>query len=417
MGTGDRNLRVLLCWGYHRAGWIQPFEQLRDRFDVHYLFHRTQDEEEGCLTDAPRSYWRDFRSADEVIEALRPDRIVFMALDGAWAIALNVVARRRGIPTFIVQHGHFDHLSELRGGPAQVPITATLHQGSPFPAVRFAAASFGVLGVPTLFRVLRLMLSARRRGVMNAMVHHRFEGRMPFRYVALSPESAELHTRVDGVDADRIVCIGIPEYDRLYQQVGGQPPPDGPILLLDSPNAENRWRDTTASVTEKTTFLRSLDRIAQAEQRPLRVKLHPENYEAAWLPELQAGVYLKDVDLVQELDAATVCVGFDSTLLIPAVWLRPTILVELRPSLLAAVARETGAATVLRSLGEIDGSTLEKARRSFPDSEPRRAEFSRRLATATSGTAVETLGSVLSQGHAVSGPQGRGRVEEAREQG
>jgi hypothetical protein len=391
------DLRLLLCWGYHRAGWIQPFENLRETFDVHYLFHRTRDEEEGCLTDAPRWYWMDFGNADDLIDVVQPDRIVFMALDGAWVIALNSAARRRGIPTFIVQHGHFDHQSDLQASVSLSPVAA-LSRGNPLPALRFAAASFGFRRFRTLLRVLRLMQSARREGAPEAMSKHVFEERLPDVYVALSPESAKLHLLVDGVSEDRIACIGIPEYDSIYRQVSMRIPDHGSLLLLDSPNSENRWDSTTMSIDEKAGFLRSLDVLAEGMDRQLRVKLHPETYTAAWLPVLRAGVYLRDADLIRELEGASVCVGFDSTLLIPAVWLRPTVMVALRPSVLASVASETGAALVVSSVDGVSNEVLTEALARHGAAEAKRAEFSRRLATTTNGTAVEALGRILRLG-------------------
>jgi hypothetical protein len=391
------DLRLLLCWGYHRAGWIQPFENLRETFDVHYLFHRTRDEEEGCLTDAPRWYWMDFGNADDLIDVVQPDRIVFMALDGAWVIALNSAARRRGIPTFIVQHGHFDHQSDLQASVSLSPVAA-LSRGNPLPALRFAAASFGFRRFRTLLRVLRLMQSARREGAPEAMSKHVFEERLPDVYVALSPESAKLHLLVDGVSEDRIACIGIPEYDSIYRQVSMRIPDHGSLLLLDSPNSENRWDSTTMSIDEKAGFLRSLDVLAEGMDRQLRVKLHPETYTAAWLPVLRAGVYLRDADLIRELEGASACVGFDSTLLIPAVWLRPTVMVALRPSVLASVASETGAALVVSSVDGVSNEVLTEALARHGAAEAKRAEFSRRLATTTNGTAVEALGRILTLG-------------------
>jgi hypothetical protein len=391
------DLRLLLCWGYHRAGWIQPFEMLRETFEVHYLFHRTRDEEAGCLTDARRWYWMDFGSADELIDFVRPDRIVFMALDGAWVIALNAAARRRGIPTFIVQHGHFDRLSDLEANVSLGPMAA-LSRGNPLPALRFAAASFGFRRVSSLVRVLRLMQSARREGAALAMSKHCFEERMPDVYVALSPESAGLHVLVDGVSEERIACIGIPEYDSIYRNVSMNVPVRGSLLLLDSPNSENRWGSTTMSIEEKVGFLRSLDVLAERMDRPLRVKLHPETYDAAWLPALQAGVYLRDADLIRELEAASVCLGFDSTLLIPAVWLRPTIMVALRPSVLASVASETGAAIVMSGVDDVSEAVVTEALAQHGATEAKRAEFSRRLATTTNGRAVEALDRVLRLG-------------------
>ena len=358
---------------------------------MHYLFHRTPGEEEGCQTDAPRHYWMDFADAAAVIDAIRPDRLLFMALDGAWAIALNAVARRRGIPTFVLGHGHLDADAE------NVPLTVkgSLAQGSPLPAVRFVHRSLGMGRLLATMRTMRFMADARRIGEREAMHRHRFEERMPKYYVALSPDNAEVYRRRDQAPATRVACIGLPEHDRLFGRVPPGNPAEGAVLLVDSPTAENRWDETTTTIDEKVAFLRSLDQAAGALGRPLRVKLHPETYQAGWLPNLAHGTYLRDADLVAEFETAAICVGFDSTLMIPAVWLRPTVLIRLRPYSVIDIAAETGAAVVASSMEAVDAELLESARLLFCDSTEGRKAYSRRLAFKTDGHAIDRLRSVI----------------------
>jgi hypothetical protein len=389
--------RLLLCWGYHRAGWIRPFEKLRDQFDVHYLFHRSRDEEEGSLTDAPRYYWLDFKDAASVIERIRPDRIVFMALDGAWVIALNAEARRRGVPTFIVQHGHLNPAGEGGGSRGARAVSQPMQGGSPLAAVRFAGRSFGLPGGLRLARTLRFMTDARRTTSHDAMRRHVFLDRLPDHYVAMSPESAQVHLQLDGAPLNRVACIGVPEYDDIFCSVPLAIPRAGPVLLLDSPNAENRWNATTTTVREKVAFLKSLDSAVARTGRRLRIKLHPETYRADWVPDLPHGTYLRDADLVEEFTRAAICVGFDSTLMVPAVWLRPTVLVRLRPSQIIDVAAQSGAACIVHSLDAIDEEVLASSPGRFAGTGHGRQAYVRRLAYRPDGCANERLREVLSE--------------------
>ena len=391
MSTDKSRLRVLLCWGYHRAGWIEPFERLRDRFEVSYLFYRTAEEEEACLTDAPRYYWKQFASGQNVLDTVKPDRIVFMALDGAWSIALNAAARRRQIPTLIVQHGHLESESDAQ----RVGTVSALAEGSPLPALRFAARSFGLRNAADLPRLVRFMSDARRHSARAAMPRHRFRARMPDRYVALSPESAGAIQRLDGANESQIACIGIPEFDELFRSVSPAAPENGSVLLLDSPNAENRWNVTTMTVERKIGLLKELHAAASAWGSTLRVKLHPETYGAEWLPHLKHGAYLRDADLVREFKEASVCIGFDSTLMIPAVWLRPTILLRHRPSRIADLACETGAAVVLTRGQEVQRDQLRSASQHYARSGVQRGDYIARLAFRSDGRAVDRLAEAL----------------------
>jgi hypothetical protein len=291
-------------------------------------------------------------------------------------------------------------------------VSQALYDGSPVAAVRFVARSYGLTGGLRLVRTLRFMMDARRTTARDAMRRHVFTDRLPDHYVALSPESAQVHLQLDGVPPDRVACIGLPEYDEIFRSVPAAVPCDGPVLLLDSPNAENRWNATTTTIQKKIAFLQALDVVVASMGRQLRVKLHPETYRAEWLPDLVNGAYLRDANLVEEFTRAAICVGFDSTLMVPAVWLRPTVLVRLRPSRIIDVAAATRSACVVDSIEDIDGEVLDSARVRFAQTNHERQAFVRRLAYRPDGRANERLREVLTApGSAMSryslAPQGR----------
>jgi hypothetical protein len=385
--------RVLLCWGYHRAGWVQPFEDLRSRFDFTYLFFRTPEEEEGSFTEAPRRFWSQYRNAQAILDDVQPDSIVFMALDGAWSIALNAIARDRGVRTLIVQHGHLEAFI----GEQQLTTAAALSKGSPLPALRFAVSSLRLRRPRSLYRLIRFLSEARRRGPRTAMVRHRFAERMPDHYVALSPESARVHVDLDGAENTDISCIGLAEYDAIFRDVISEVPANGPVLLIDSPNADNRWGATTTTIAEKKVFLTELGLAAAESGRALRVKLHPENYAAGWLPDIAGCTYLRDVNVAEELSSAGVCIGFDSTLMIPAVFLRPAILLRLRSYRIVDLASDLHAALVLESIRDFGADALKQAELTFVQTSEARHEFVRRLAYSADGRAVERLAETLMQ--------------------
>ena len=56
------------------------------------------------------------------------------------------------------------------------------------------------------------------------------------------------------------------------------------VLLIDSPNAENRYGVTTTTIEEKARFFTDLSVRLEQRGYPLMVKLHPETYGATWLP-------------------------------------------------------------------------------------------------------------------------------------
>lgn len=360
MPSPTKRSRVLLCWGYYRKGWIAPFEELNGELDFHYLFHLTKDEEERSYTQQPRHYWNDFRSAQEVLDEIEPDSVVFMSLSGLRVIALNMVARRRGIPTFVFQHGYFrslaDYLSLPSGPPARVHGTKSVKSGSSaLQAIAFMLRSNGARQPLETARAISMVLMAREAGYYRSQLRFRFRGRMPDRYITYSQETSEIHRQLDGAKVSSITPIGIPEFDPIFRLLASSNAERArTVLLIDSPNAENRYGVTTTTPKKKATFLEELAaRLAERGCR-LVVKLHPETFAATWLPAADNLEYVRDEAVGPLIQQARACLGFDSTLTIPAVIARPTMLFAEVESGLTKKARELGVATVVKGVDYSD---------------------------------------------------------------
>jgi len=396
----ERRPRVLLCWGYYRKGWIAPFEQLNREFDFHYLFHLSREEEECSHTNRPRHYWNDFQTAEEALDTIKPDRLVFMSLSGLRPIALNMAARRRAIPTFVIQHGYFRTLENYLSLPTSRTNTAaqtkvSTQASSPSRAVRFMLRSNGLEEPMDSMRAIAMLLHSRRSGYYRSQLRFRFRGRMPDRYITYSEATSEIHRQLDDAPCSSIIPIGIPEFDPIFRLLASSHGDEGDtVLLIDSPNAENRYGVTTTTIEDKARFLAGLSGRLEARGYSLTVKLHPETYGAGWLPLAPNIEYVQDRDVGPLIRGAHACLGFDSTLVIPAIIGRPTMLFELGESTLIRDARESGLAIVVRGL-ECSDDQLD----ALLDAEERPAEqlerFSRRFAHSADGKATERLASAL----------------------
>lgn len=395
----EQRLKVLLCWGYHRRGWVAPFEQLDGEFDFHYLFHLGKEEEECSYTHRPRHYWDDFRNAQEVLEEILPDRLVFMSLSGLRPIALNMVARRRGIPTFIFQHGYFRSLENyLSLGASRFRVAAptrTSTRSSAPAALRFLMRSTFLQDPIESLQAIAMLLEARRAGYYQSQLRFRFHGRMPDRYITYSEATSEIHRQLDRARSSSIIPVGIPEFDPIFRRLANsEPRGDKHVLLIDSPTAENRYGVTTTSIDIKARFLTDLSQRLRDRGYPLIVKLHPETYEADWLPDSAGIEYVRDGDIGSLIQDARACMGFDSTLVIPAIIARPAMLFELSESTLMNSARELEVAIVVRGLecSDIELDALLEGQERPP--EPVR-EFTKRFAHSADGFATQRLARVL----------------------
>jgi hypothetical protein len=394
-----RRPRVLLCWGYYRKGWIAPFEQLGDELDFDYIFYLSKEDEEASYTERPRHYWNDFRSAQQIIDELAPDRVVFMSLSGLRPIALNMAARRRGIPTFILQHGYFrsleNYLALAASSQATAPTNVSRQTSSPLRAVRFLMSSHFLREPLECLRALAMLAMSRRKSHYHSQLQFRFRGRMPDWYITYSESTSEIHRQLDGAEDGAIIPIGIPEFDPIFRRVAqAERAPGDSVLLIDSPTAENRYGVTSMTVDQKVRFLEELSSRLAARGRRLVVKLHPETYEAEWLPSSANTTYVRDADVASLIAQAGACLGFDSTLMIPAVIVRPTMLFELCESTLTEDARRLGVATVVRGL-EYTDEQLDSVIGGGERPEANIEAFTRSFAHAADGRATERLAAAI----------------------
>jgi hypothetical protein len=354
--------RILLCWGYYRAGWIEPFERLKAEFDFTYIFYRSEDEEEGRLTDEPVLYWDDYSDAYKLLDAARPDKIVFMSLTSGYPIALNLAAHRRGIPTYILQHGAFGTYADNRAFEVQYS-TLRKTQGtgnSSTSTVRstsmgFVARTLRPRDVLTIPKMAMFFLLLRRWGHNVACRYTRFRQRIPTGYICFSQRSAIIHRELDHARFDQIHLIGIPEYDRFFHAGTA---PDDPVrenapyyLLIDQPLAENRWGETPVTRQEMIRFFGKLNAYCKSRQHRLKIKLHPESYNCEWLPKDENMEWIKDADVAGLVRGAEGCFGTTSSLLLPAAVLKPLCLFEVMSSSLLADLSKRGLAVVLDFFG------------------------------------------------------------------
>jgi hypothetical protein len=307
-------------------------------------------------TNQPRHYWNEFSTAQQILDRIKPDRLVFMGLSGLRTIALNMAARRRRIPTFILQHGYFrsldDYLSLFASQSKTVAeVKTTTHASSAWQAVRFMLRSNITEEPIDSLRAVAMLLALRRTDYYRSHLRFRFRGRMPDRYITYSEATAKIHRQLDHASSSSIIPVGIPEFDPIFRLLASSKGDRKKnVLLIDSPNAENRYGVTPTSIERKVRFLNDLSVRLERQGYPLVVKLHPETYGATWLPSPGNIRYVRDHDVGPLIQEAHACLGFDSTLVIPAIIARPTMLFELCESNLTINAREFKVAIVVRGL-------------------------------------------------------------------
>ncbi len=332
---------ILLCWGYTRGGWVEPFEKLKEHFNFVYLYYISEPQKDIRFTTSHVIYWGDFDSPMAILERLKPEKVIFMGICSGYSIALNIACRAAGVTTYICQHGIAQNYqvyrkveksskkfrTQIDKNNLQQPRDIKTKGSS----VKFITSVLSKITVTEIAKLFLFLLILQREGKFLAARLLRFRSRMPDYYICYSEKNAEIYFTLDKANPDKFFYIGTPEYDKIFTNTSASSPfAFKYYLLIDQPLASNQYFSVGISTGQMNGFYQKLADFCSNKGSKLVVKLHPENYNDTWLVKNPNIVYVKDdKDIVDLIKGAEGCFGTFSTLLIPAIYFKPTIIFRL----------------------------------------------------------------------------------------
>jgi CDP-glycerol glycerophosphotransferase (TagB/SpsB family) len=332
--------RVLLCWGYYRKGWIEVFEKLNPHFEFHYLFWLGKEMERESYTDCQKHYWEDFTSGQDVLKKLRPAKVVFMGVNNLVSIGLQFACTRKKIPTYVMQHGLFhdlrtnvyldEQMAKNRIEAKEYTTTKKIYKWR-FLQLFFILRSMGLRHVAWFPKLFRWQLDERRMLHLLALAKHRYPFRQADNYIVYTRFNGLFFKEIDGIGEDKMIPVGVPEFDKFFSNPDIQHARNrasGYNLLIDSALTYNEVFKTHGIITQESynDFISKINEASQKEGKKLVIKLHPFSYQNEKFVQHPNINYLKDEDVVELVLGADHIFGFDSTLMLIAMYLKPTIL-------------------------------------------------------------------------------------------
>jgi hypothetical protein len=284
-------------------------------------------------------FWDEFRSANALLDELRPDKVVFFFITSLNQVALKIAAQQRGIPTFHLEHGFRQRFADSAEGFAMeldnrrrfnVP---KLRRELPH-IIRnhaFFVRSLPSVRPPQRQQLFRYGLTAYTRGLSIDVLAKHGRLRQPDRYIAYSPEIFEFHRELDAVtpeDMQRVTYIGLPQFDPYCNLPPAEIDPRNVILIDHQWHGSNFFGWTLAFRHE---WVRQIDEIIRALGLRLFVKQHPGDTSNAWAPYVaKGGVEIVDHErLRQVLPSTQIVLGNFSTMQLPLSGLSHTALITL----------------------------------------------------------------------------------------
>jgi hypothetical protein len=347
--------KILVIWPTHREDWIFPFKKLSADFEFIFLSGISADDykENYVKGFATTIHWSSFDSAQEILENIMPCKIIFMSVESGLNIALNIVAKQKGIPTYLLQHGIYTNYKDYRNREKiwkkkDLVVKNNLAKSKTgFNSFKWINNSLKALQKVWLLPIVIYIKASQRVGAYWAAKHFSFEGKRPLTYICFSPYNSTIHKEVDKIGEQRIEYIGSPELVNYLIEENNLIQEDF-YLHIDQAFSYNSFGEETVSKEEMIKFYMNLNEFCLSKNAKLYIKLHPESFNSNWLPKHENIVYLRKVDNFNlYIQSAIGCFGFYSTMVIPAVYWKPTILFNIFYSGLQEALNDIGHVKIL----------------------------------------------------------------------
>jgi hypothetical protein len=401
--------KILFIGDYCRTDYLRMLDKSRDAMGFWFLYFASQDEEQNknYLEYGKAIYWSDYKSAQELLKAISPHKVVFLYLDTYHAVVLNITCKAAGIFTYHLEHGmradyaiayddaispklftkpsgKISNLSKLlyRLGDlvkAKLFLKNSIRQFSGEDAA-FAEEYVKVRGKYSYLKTFELLPSLKR--IANC-------------YISFSPKVYQVHQVHDHLSAtQKVHFIGVPYFDALA--TAKYTTPQRAILFIDQPLAEKGLLQWTPEY--KCTFVAEFASITSCCNYKLYVKLHPAQNIGLWkqAPNVE---FIDDNQLLEIYGSIPLVIGFYSTYLMPLATLEHTTLITLEnhPAGKLDVSKpfiDAGVAHPIYNLKELSGA-LENVDQLHRQQLPHKNKFEKEWLFKFDGKAGERLRDIL----------------------
>jgi len=352
---------ILLVWNYNRPDWIQPFISLKDNFRFVFLskFYKEEEIATAKALNIPIIYWTDFGSAGAILDKVKPDVILFMSVINFTDIILNYTAQKRKIRTVILQHGLFFDQKTYKENVRSLRERNALVKGRVFVRKRLMqwkiryiiSAVFQGFGFYSTIRLLQYLYDKSRTTDIEALERNRFIEREPNFLLVFTLHNAAVYHERDGLPYNKMKAIGNPFIDAHFQEHTNRKLPfENFILLIDTIlYLENSPKKGFGfSKSDAVDVYIKILQYAKVRGKHLVIKLHPFAYNQRPILDDPSVTYIKgEFEATELIKKADSIISFPSTLILPALYYKPVLILNFMKNDFIELLKETKIARVV----------------------------------------------------------------------
>jgi|GEM_PF-2988920 len=324
--------RILLCWGYNRKNWIDFFESLNSDFEFVYLFYMYPDEETNVYTENRRIFYTQFSTPKKLLNEIKPDKVVFMGLDGLQVMALNIQCKKTGIPTFFMAHGSatlsledYENYENNKRNLLKEAFSRKIH--SWLFTFKFLISALGMKYIYKLPLFIKFQVQKLFMHPILALNRNKTPLRNPDKYILFSKPDMDFILKQDDCKPGDIILLGNLEITGFIEQekkTGVNR--NGYLLYIETPLSVIEGNTFDVNILTKEAynqFIEALNNYALGKGLQLVIKLHPYSFTNTFMFKHENIIYEKEGEKERLILDADAVIFYNSSLAVPALLYKP----------------------------------------------------------------------------------------------
>ena len=335
-----RKKKLLAVWWYDRDDLLDIFVKMSNKFEITFLFYKFKSDESKEVK-YKTCYWTDYKSPYSLLNAEKPDKVIFLGINSNYPIALNIAAKNLNIPTYYLEHG-------LRGSLEAGFSEENMVSLKKFKQDERNYTSKNIKKTHSLFYLLHSLKFKNIRYVTKLFkyIYLRYRikpvkalSKVPFElrnadfYLTFTYKESEYFRERDLVRSEQVIPIGNPFYDDFFKEENEflDKEFDNYYLLIDSPYWDGIQGEMfNLNYENRDDFYNKLLIFSRKKKSKLIIKLHPLHFELVNFPKDKNLIFIREHENISLLiKKANGVFGFYSTLIIPSIYLNDVVIFTL----------------------------------------------------------------------------------------
>ncbi len=231
-------------------------------------------------------FWNDYRTPFHLLNAVKPDGVVFQEVFDLKQIALNIAAKSKNIKTFFLDHGIWNDFESIKKNDLSLKSKNRRRKlgklnrwHKVIPGYLFYFSAIRGIKTKNFGKFFVLPVIAFFKSLLTSLTKNKFPERKPDKFILFSRHNYNTVFHYYGCTEKEIVYTGFPFYDALANE---QPilNSNDYIIFIDHPYLEHHILGWDECFHENVA--KAIAEIAELSGKKVKIKLHPRSNKALW---------------------------------------------------------------------------------------------------------------------------------------